>query len=254
MSGRAQPVPGYPSKTAAVLALTLAGDTPPAIATTIGSTPGSVQQLQSVLRSEGKLPPKPGRTASGRSAQKMRTDSPGDTRGIWTPEKLTKARRIFGRTVVMVAEALQVPAEELLSVFISGRLPPVGKRQRLGQLLSGLQLGGAPEQAPAVAVQLALPKPALPKPLLPVIEPAPPTVTPSAAPVAATPQPDLDMLARAGVTRFRLRAPDGSFLNGDCDGMTRNRTNAWRGSRGAVGKVKRVHARLAAGLVAVRAD
>lgn len=154
-----QPVAGYPSKGEAIIALHLQGLTPFMIAEKTGSTPGAVTQTIRVHKkkleaaSAGEAPAqkkKPGRKP--KAAPIANNERPEATPGIWTPEKLAKARKLFGKTMIMIAEALQVPAAELLAYGLNGVLPPMGEKQRLGQLLSAMAEGRAPDA-------LALPAP-----------------------------------------------------------------------------------------------
>lgn len=137
------PIMGYPSKKAAIRALHDNGMTPFMIAKQIGSTVDSVYVTISALRREAKAA---GAAPSPRSktGPKQATAAEPDTRGIWTPEKLTRARRLFGKTMIYIAEALQVPADELLRYALNGTLPPIGTGQRLGDLLAQMAENGAP--------------------------------------------------------------------------------------------------------------
>lgn len=56
----ASPVLGYPSKRAAIVGLSLAGEKPPAIAKAIGSSIGAVYQIRAEARKTGELPPRVG--------------------------------------------------------------------------------------------------------------------------------------------------------------------------------------------------
>lgn len=106
---RMQPVAGYPSKMAAAVALRASGLDFEQIAERINSTPGSVR-------------------ASLRDAKKQALAAPSAkpdaTPGIWTPEKREKVRRLYGKTLIMIAEAVAVPADELLRYVIHGVVPP----------------------------------------------------------------------------------------------------------------------------------
>lgn len=114
---RSTPVAGYGSKTEAVLALRAQGFKTKEIAEKVGSTAKSVDQLLYNHRKKA-----------------ARESGNADTRGIWTPEKIDKARRLFGKTMIYIAEALQVPADELLHYALDGEIPPMGKAQRIGML------------------------------------------------------------------------------------------------------------------------
>lgn len=132
MAGTPQPVAGYASKTEAIKALHALGMTPFMIAQQIGSTADAVSERLRQLR-----------RAAGDSSQKRPTPKPKaskpqaepDNRGIWTPEKIEKAHRLFGKTMLLIAEALQVPPKELIAYGLKGVIPPMGKPQRVAQLL-----------------------------------------------------------------------------------------------------------------------
>lgn len=75
---------------------------------------------------------------------------PNDTRGLWTPEKLRLASRLFGEAMIKVAAQLQVPPKELLEYGLRGVIPPMGEGQRIAQLIEDRsQSGDAPLQLEA---------------------------------------------------------------------------------------------------------
>lgn len=98
----------YPTKTAAIMALASLNLSHSEIGKKIGSSTGSVgavisQQRKKAARDNGRL------------------DSLPNT---WTAEKRDKVRRLFGTTMVYIAEAVQVPADELLTYVLHGVVPP----------------------------------------------------------------------------------------------------------------------------------
>lgn len=127
-------VAGYTNKTEAIRALAAQGLTPFMIAEQIGSTPGSVsERIRQLKRIDaGDVKPKAAKPKA--SKVKPVKEATRDTRGIWTPEKLAKARRLFGKIMIYVAEALEVPADELLEYGLKGVVPPMGEKQRVAQL------------------------------------------------------------------------------------------------------------------------
>lgn len=135
MPGHLQPVAGYRSAAAAIVALTLAGEDIDAIAAKVGKPRLAIQQEQCRLRRLGRLPA----TDTPRKGRKPRTprppSEPEDSRGIWSTEKIAKVRGVTMKALEIIAEAYQVPAKEVLSLIVSGTTPPIGKRQRVAQLV-----------------------------------------------------------------------------------------------------------------------
>ena len=101
--GHAQPTLGFPTKTAAIEALLGQGLEPRAVAERIGCSPQTVFTAQSKLRRRAKAI--------------AESDLPQP--GIWTAEKHAKARRLFGKSMMLIAEALQVPPKELLQLVVA---------------------------------------------------------------------------------------------------------------------------------------
>lgn len=144
----AQPFLGYPTKREAVVALYLQGLMPHMIVEKTGLTTGAVTGHISLHRraqkAAGGAAPAPAATPAvkrpGRKtlAERAEANAARDTRGIWTPEKLEKARRLFGQTMLYIAEALEVPPKELLEYGLKGVLPPMGEGQRVAALLEDL--------------------------------------------------------------------------------------------------------------------
>lgn len=141
------PVAGFPNKTEAIKAFHAQGMTPFMIAERIGSTPASVsERLRQLRRDAGDGTDKRyaanggGKKRPGQRtrAERAEANAKRDTRGIWTPEKLEKARRLFGKTMLYIAEALEVPPMELMEYGLKGVLPPMGEGQRVAQLLEDL--------------------------------------------------------------------------------------------------------------------
>jgi hypothetical protein len=150
MSFETQPVAGYASKSEAILALSEKGLTPAMIAEKIGSSPNAVVTRLGQLR-RAKSPDAPRRNKG------QRRERPAlDTRGIWTAEKLEKAHRLFGKTMILIAEALEVPPKELVEYGLKGVIPPMGERQRVAQLVDQRQ--APPDEEPP----LSLPAPGEP--------------------------------------------------------------------------------------------
>lgn len=172
MRGSSQPVAGFASKTEAIRAMHAQGMTPFMIADKIGSTPGSVsERIRQLKKAEaGEVKPKPPKAAKPKPEKvKPVKEATRDTRGIWTPEKLKKAHRLFGKIMIYLAEALQVPADELLEYGLKGVMPPMGEKQRVAQLVDREQQ--QPEQPATPSPE---PEPPVPLAMLP-----PPTWEPS---------------------------------------------------------------------------
>ncbi len=142
-------VEGYPNKTEAIRALHAQGMTPFMIAEKIGSTPGSVTERIRQLKKKaaGGTPVTPKAAKAKAAKVKPVKEATRDTRGIWTPEKLSKAHRLFGKIMIYVAEALQVPADELLEYGLKGVMPPMGEKQRVAQLVDR---AAEPEREPEI--------------------------------------------------------------------------------------------------------
>lgn len=152
MSGsKGKPTLGYPSQTAAVEALWAEGLKPKQIAERTGIPLQSVYTLLSQAKAR----------ARGLASQVEPDSKPG----IWTTEKLGKARRLFGKTMIMIAEALQVPPKELLEFGLRGVIPPMGEGQRVAALLEEMAQepapgGDAPPSPEGRESRLQLPAPA----------------------------------------------------------------------------------------------
>lgn len=120
------PILGFPNKKAAILALSAEGRPNDYIAQRTKSTADTVATvLQKARRDAGE----------GRNKGQRGPGPAPDNRGIWTPEKLQKAHRLFGKTMLYIAEALEVPADELVAYGLKGVIPPMGRAQRVAQLL-----------------------------------------------------------------------------------------------------------------------
>lgn len=63
-------------------------------------------------------------TAVAKVRKKLRNEAPATAKAQWTPEKRDKVRRLFGKTMVHIADAVQVPAAELLRYVLHGVVPP----------------------------------------------------------------------------------------------------------------------------------
>jgi hypothetical protein len=256
---------GFPSKTAAVADCLDRGVTKPkAIADETGVPLSSVYSLLSQIRQRRKL-------ADIRAGHAADVEP---TPGLWTPEKLSKARRLFGTTMIFIAEALQVPPAELLAYGLKGVIPPMGKGQRIGQLLSDLAMEAEPPADPAEAEPLALPAPdederAADEALLAKMEdgdaelddgddvqPAPEadpggeeegaSGTGTAALEGTLPPVDGDepvephaIAVAAATARFKLRTEAGEYLHDHERGMTRLTRFIWRGTAQEVRSLKR---------------
>lgn len=124
--GNNHPILGFPNKKAAILALSAEGRPNDYIAQRTQSTAHTVAKvLRDARRDAGQ----------GRNKGQRGPGPAPDNRGIWTPEKLEKAHRLFGKTMLYIAEALQVPADELVAYGLKGVIPPMGRAQRVAQLL-----------------------------------------------------------------------------------------------------------------------
>jgi len=132
----AKPVAGYPSKTACILGEHAKGASVADIARLAATSPATVRQ---VIATE---------------AARLAREGLGEA-GIWTPEKVESIRRIFAQTVEMLAEAKQLPADEVLALLVSGTVPPMGLGQRLGQLRGD----GAGNRAETGTALVVLPAP-----------------------------------------------------------------------------------------------
>jgi hypothetical protein len=100
---------GYPTQSAAIAALLGAGLTVKEVAARIGCSAQSVYVQQSKMRERA-------RKAAG--SAKAST-----SQVVWTPEKQAKARRLFGQSMVLIADALQVPPQEFLRMMLKGAQP-----------------------------------------------------------------------------------------------------------------------------------
>jgi hypothetical protein len=261
-----QPVAGHPNKTEAIKAFHAQGMPPFMIAEKVGSTPASVsERLRQLRRAAGDDSDKRlnGNKRPGRKtlAERAEANAARDTRGIWTPEKLEKARRLFGKTMILIAEALEVPPKELLEYGLKGVLPPMGEGQRVAQLVASREPGtGAShfasdgqEQTGETAANQESKEPetlALPAPEVepdrdddeaelarlaevededdadddPPSEPQPEPVN-ETGPSVAPPAP-----AAEAPRRYRLTNELGEFLHESGHGMTRNPRLAWSGT------------------------
>ncbi|MGZ5905150.1 MAG: hypothetical protein ACXWKQ_07365 [Reyranella sp.] len=119
----ARPTLGHPTKDAAIIAMVKEGKRPSEIARELGDPPKQVSAKIWKARQRGLLPPAAG---TGRARSKF---APGAApqapkKPVWTAEKRTKARRLFGRTMIYIAEAIDVPAEEFLKYVLHGVIPP----------------------------------------------------------------------------------------------------------------------------------
>lgn len=125
--GRSKPVEGFPSRRAAIAAWWNDDVLTAEISRRLGVDRTTVYSAVYKMRKAGTF-------------LKQRNEDGGppaqaDTRGIWTPQKLDRARRLFGKTMLYIAEALQVPAKELMEYGLKGVIPPMGEGQRVAQLL-----------------------------------------------------------------------------------------------------------------------
>lgn len=165
-NGKAQPVAGYRSKGEAIAALHDKGLAPHMIARQLGTTVGAVHVVMAQRRRRAQgLPLKYPKVKPVAAATR-------DTRGLWTPEKLDKARSLFGKTMLYIAEALQVPPAELLAYAVNGTLPFMGERQHLAagikssagedEHLAEHEHGGVVVALPAPAPEPAAEAPAVP--------------------------------------------------------------------------------------------
>lgn len=146
MAGAAQRQPvhvegiDYPTKTAAIMALhsrnTLSHSQ---IAALVGTDTGSVgavisQQRRKAARANGDASAMP---------------------GLWTPEKRDKVRRLFGRTMVLIADSVQVPPAELLTYVLHGVIPPSQAIRDPGDIRWNTPKDGVQVQLPAPPDRLA---------------------------------------------------------------------------------------------------
>lgn len=221
----AHPVAGYPSKTAAVVALRAANVPVEEIAERLEITKASVYALIAYAK---RKPPRVGAAVDVAAAE----STAPDTRGLWTTEKLEKARRLIGKSVILIAEALQVPADELLLYGLKGIIPPMGASQRIGDLLSQIADG-----APTPDEPLALPPPAAEgdeptreddEAELAALEEAPEDADPEPEP---EPDAQTDRLCA-------LKNDNGEFLHEHEGGFTRLPRFMWRGTADEVAALK----------------
>lgn len=245
-------VAGYPSKLDAAIGLAAKGLKAKDIAARIGSTEGSVYEMLRKHRKQacGGQP----KSAKPKTSKPEAAPQPG----IWTQEKIDKARRLFGKTMIYIAEALQVPADELLHYALDGEIPPMGKAQRIGMLRNRIsappsgpgQPGGDPgptglskEQEPSAPLLLAAPA-------LNSDAPDEPDVVDAAggnsaapapnSPETASPLPRAEMPMAATVQqRFRLRDETGQYLHEHERGMTRIAKFYWRGTEAQIASLMR---------------
>jgi hypothetical protein len=201
MKTGAHPVAGYPSKTAAVLALRAEGKPYSEIASSLGISLESAYALNS----------------QGRKVAAKASVANGP--GIWTADKVEKARRLFGKTMIYIAEALQVPAEELLHYALDGKVPPMGRAGRLGTLVNEREAAAA---APALAT-----------PNLPALTAQPSRDDDEAelARLAALDEADeTDDEPVFVPPQFRLKTKNGAWLHRDLNRVTFMLDEAWRGT------------------------
>lgn len=227
----ATPVLGFPSKGAAVWALTEQGKKIPEIAQLIG---GTVHSAEMALYNERK------------KRQRAGDAQAEPTPGLWTPEKLAKAHRLFGKTIILIAEALQVPAAELLAYGLKGVIPPMGEKQRVAQLIDEVSNG---EPKPEVEPPLQLPAPAPSREddeaelarleaeerSGGIADSADPGAKKNPVPASGArieggrPHPMATPIGGSIEPRFRLKNELGEFLHESESGMTTNPRLAWSG-------------------------
>lgn len=231
-TGASQAVAGHLSKQAATIALFREGKKAKEIAELIGSTADAVYVAIAIGRKNGELPP------SGRVERRKARDAarPEATPGMWTPEKAAKVRRLYGTTLIYIAEAVDVDPAELLRYVIHGVIPP---SQTLRDATDIAWNG-----TPLPAEQRALPAPVAAEPAEPPAEPsreddeaelarlaAPepdavePEVVEPAAPVADTPP------------CFRLMNGAGAWLARDLGKFTYRLADAWQGNASDIERV-----------------
>lgn len=271
MRGTAQPVAGFASKTEAIRAMHAQGMTPFMIAGKIGSTPGSVSERIRQLKKldAGEVKPKAPKAAKPKPEKvKPVKEATRDTRGIWTPEKLQKAHRLFGKIMIYVAEALQVPADEPLEYGLKGVMPPMGEKQRVAQLVDR---AGEEPPIPLVMLQPPTPSPApepepsrddderelaelelqesddddgqpgadrAPAPAQPAGPPEPPAEPPGdevearEAPPAPEPArgPAAPVRAASATHEYYLTDEAGQWLHESLEALTKNKRFAWKGT------------------------
>jgi hypothetical protein len=261
MATTAQPIKvdgvDYPSKTAAIMALSDRGAPQSEIARKIGITINSVGSVVSQQkRKRAKANP-----------------TPEATPGLWTPEKAKKVRRLFGKTMILIAEAVQVPPAELLTYVLHGVIPP-------SQAVSGVDdIRWTGNQAPSPGSgpgQPQLPAPGaddaqiLPREVFEQPDTDPPAdfvegddlvepgrdddeaelaalaaeqeeVAPAPAPRFQAPAADPRPVAQAVRGEVRLIDETGRYLHESLEGMTTNPRFAWKGD---AAKLKAVQNRL----------
>lgn len=252
---RPQPVLGFARKKAAVAALFAQGAKPSDIATRIGTTPAAVHVTIKKLRKAGELPPSAHPRSKAQPPSKV-----GAEPGQWTGEKRDKVRRLFGRTMILIAEAVDVPPAELLKFVLHGVIPPsqkivedtdIGWRDRpqleappapsaaeppepdeepappapaelhqVRDALEQLQQAADARDADAVTTEAIAETQAHVEAAIASAQELPPLRDASSELTPGEPAP----------TSYRLQHEDGQFLRKDGIGLTRDLGKAWKGT------------------------
>jgi hypothetical protein len=264
MNSHNQPVLGYPSKKAAILAQARAGELPAVIAGKIGSTDAAVRTAIKHMRVAGQLPPGRRRAGEATASQSAPVVPP-----VPVPADagvIGKAERLILATHGYIAEALGlslpelaavavrlllVPAADALPAAIEARNIPRGESGTAREAPDGGigDLKQGTESAPRTPSEQARNDGPLDEPTrdddeaelaaleaaagedVPADEPEPPQPEPEAETggglpaVAAALPPVLD-----GPSRFRLTDGGGQYLRLDGLGLTRDLGKAWKGT------------------------
>jgi transposase-like protein len=212
--GRAQPVLGYPSKSAAASALANKGLRHFEIAAKIGCKPGNVGAL----------------IGSYQRSPKHAERAVAATPGRWTPEKKIKAIRLYPKIVELVAAELQVPPAELLRLWVKGETPQMVEPSRV-------ELVRAKDPVRQTA-RRNRPKKARPAKEAKIATSGAGKVLRGRLDPSLSENP-----ARQSVERvarwFRLRGAGGVFLHFSGTGTTRDRAIAWIGTRAQAKAMRR---------------
>lgn len=156
----------------------------------------------------------------------------------WTPAKLDQAWRVFDRALVVMADGISVPADELRAFLLEGTKP---KMQTLTDRIVECHKANPLWTAKDVAEELfasydtvrglaARAGVVWPNNKSPAV----PKLKPTAAPPEGFQKADDAFLAQHGKNaRFRLRDQHGDYLHMQVNNqlLTRELTYAWRGTR-----------------------